>query len=253
MAVAVGAVLLGGLAGCGGTQSNGDVVKAYMRDLAEVTSAYRLIKNDSQTKVPMTTRPEDLKARIERDIEAVKRLRDLPEDQLLELQLRYGPAVERLDMAQASEIMRLVQQVFKKKVPGTFIIGLEGVDKLFTSSDVTFLMDGYATMSKRVSQDLQEAITAYVAIKTAEQAEAAVPALRRLRYRIANDAVKLKHLEPARKDVKDKLQAQLKGSLTGTVEALHKEEERVRALGGAGPDAAAVMEPLPDQITALTS
>jgi hypothetical protein len=277
-------VLLSSMSGCGGDDS---AVKGYIQDVADFINLYKTIKvADSPRKPPPN--PASVKARITAHIEALKRIKDLPAEERLTLQLKYGPSVEGIVAAFDSELSRVETLALSKPQggppaggagpgPGAMpppdaqqpkmgigFDGLEGCEELLFTPDALVIIEGYPDMTKIAVNSVNDLAGACGKLKSNQEAQEALVHIRQLRYRLTLDAVKLQHLEPrltirsktaapykARADLLATAKASAGANLATCIGNLRQIEERVRALGNDGAAVVDAIEPLPDYYQTL--
>jgi hypothetical protein len=266
-------MLLTASAGCGGPENT---ITRYLQDVADFVKMYqKIIVADTPREQlrSVVGNPDSFAARVRRDVEQMKALADLPEDALLILQLKYGPAVESALLALEGERQRvkgMIQQQQQQQPGGPPAAppqgpanpnpGAKGENKkteellkfgnldsvepeLFDSRILRFL-EGYRTLAAQAKQHLQELAQACAKLQNDSQAGAAVAELRRLHFKAVRDAVYLEHLKPRR------TQSQLwiteaRAQLTPLLQQIEQHKQRLRGLGKGGQEAARALEPWP--------
>jgi hypothetical protein len=250
-AIPVLVLLLAGVQGCG-SRSDDETVKTFLKNQVDLLNFLKKMKN-KETIIQLSDQKDKLKDKTDVDLKALADLRDsLTDEGKLRLQLKYGSAVENVYIALNKELQRILSLAAKGGKgggPGPMPGGGGGM--LIIDQEAMFLLDGYAAMSAIVLQDINDLTTTLLAVQKAEQVQGAIPTLRKLRHRLSVNAAKLEHAQPRRTSVFGQLQDQLKNSLSGPITTLRTEEERVRTLDG-GSEAINIVEPLPDQIAALS-
>jgi hypothetical protein len=247
-------LVLGILGGVGGCSSREAPVKRYIADVTDMVGGLKQIKRfDSIPKIkfvfaPAGTKPDEFERKFQDDVQALKDLdARLSEEERLQLQLKYGPVLDGLFVQMDAELMRIIAA--SKQGGGG---GNAGIGNAMKAANPSFLLDGYKTMSKTVVSDLQQLISTCNGVTNPAQVDGALSAARQQRYRLAVDAVRLKHLEPRDSASRAKEQATLKGSLPGLLGSLRGAEEQVRRFPG-GSDVVSAIEPLPAAITSLAA
>jgi hypothetical protein len=232
------------LSGCS-AEPAGAKIKAVLTDQSLLINLLKKIKNKDAV-LQFTDEENALKDHVGDDVQALGELgQNLSDEEKLRLQLKYGPAIESMYIALNKEVKRVVMMGVGGGGPPA---GAQDVIQI--DAQAAWLVDGYSSMSNIVQRDLNELGGIFKGIQTAAQAQDAVPNLRKLRHRLSVNVAKLQHVVPARKNVRDELQAALKAAVQTSIGALRQEEERVRAISG-GQDAVSAVEPLPDQLTSL--
>jgi hypothetical protein len=241
-------VLLACLGGCS-PQRGSDSVKTVLKAQTDLLALLKRIRNKDRA-LQLKERIDKLADRAKDNLKAFGAVWDrLSDDEKLQLQLKYGPPMETVYSA-ATRAMVNMERLLAQDTKKGFVLPPAMVQEAEIDPEIAGLLDGYSTMSRRLLGDLTDLSNTLQAIQSSEQVAGAIGAVRKLRYRLSLDTIRLVHVVPRQFKDRIRVQAECKGLIEGPLAAVKAESERIGALTG-GQDLVTVIEPLPDYLAQL--